>query len=156
MCQDKKNWIKNRTIDKRDEIVRKRGRSNMQACQKFRIEIGPVCLSPAPHPLSRSLSCSQGGRNVQKKNSLSGIVLAVICWSPSAQRRCHPTGRCAHRPSVTSWLSINFSLSLSLSRSQGEEICTNLHNNNYIYNYNNIADNTIHTIIIYIIIVVHI
>ena len=31
-----------------------------------------------------------------------GIALAVICWSPSAQRRCHPTGRCACRPSVTS------------------------------------------------------
>jgi hypothetical protein len=29
-----------------------------------------------------------------------GIVLAVICWSPSNQRRCYPTGRCAYRPSV--------------------------------------------------------
>jgi len=30
------------------------------------------------------------------------IVLAVTCWSPCAQRRCYPTGRCAYRPSVTS------------------------------------------------------
>ena len=32
----------------------------------------------------------------------AGIVLAGICWSPCAQRRCYPTGRCAYRPSVTS------------------------------------------------------
>jgi len=31
-----------------------------------------------------------------------GIVLAVICWSPCAQRQCYPTGRCVYRPSVTS------------------------------------------------------
>ena len=31
-----------------------------------------------------------------------GIVLAVVCWAPSAQRRCYPTGRCTYRPSVTS------------------------------------------------------
>jgi hypothetical protein len=35
------------------------------------------------------------------------MVLAVICWSPCAQRRCYPTGRCAYRPPVT------FSLSFS-------------------------------------------
>ncbi len=51
-----------------------------------------------------------------------GIVLAVTCWAPSAQRRCYPTGRCAHRPSVTSGLSINpppppLNLTLSLSSS---------------------------------------
>jgi hypothetical protein len=43
-----------------------------------------------------------------------GIVLAVIWWSPCAQRRCYPTGRCAYRPSVNSWMLIKTSL-LSLS-----------------------------------------
>jgi hypothetical protein len=38
-----------------------------------------------------------------------GIVLAVICWAPSAKRRCYPTGRCIYRPQVTCSLSINFS-----------------------------------------------
>jgi hypothetical protein len=30
-----------------------------------------------------------------------GIVLAVICWAASAQRRCYPTGRCNDGPSIT-------------------------------------------------------
>jgi hypothetical protein len=34
--------------------------------------------------------------------SPGGRVLAVVCWSPCAQKRCYPTGRCAYRPSVTS------------------------------------------------------
>ena len=51
----------------------------------------------------------------QGQTESGGIVLAVICWSPSAQRQCGPSRRCAHRPSVASRLSINFSLSLSLS-----------------------------------------
>ncbi len=39
---------------------------------------------------------------LQGQTESGGIVLPVICWSPSAQRRCDPTGRCAYRPSVTS------------------------------------------------------
>jgi hypothetical protein len=38
---------------------------------------------------------------IVNKTSLA-IALAVICWSPCAQRRCYPTGRCAYQPSVTS------------------------------------------------------
>ena len=38
----------------------------------------------------------------QGQTESGGIVLADICWSPSAQRRCDPAGRCAYRPSVTS------------------------------------------------------
>ena len=47
---------------------------------------GPSCVLP---------------KGVQQGQTESGgIVLAVICWAPSAQRRCHPTGRCTYRPSV--------------------------------------------------------
>ena len=49
---------------------------------------GPSCVLPKGVPQGQTES---GGR-----------VLAVICWSPSAQRRCNPTGRCDYRPSVTS------------------------------------------------------
>ena len=49
---------------------------------------GPSCVLPKGEP--------------QGQTESGGIVLTVICWSPSAQRRCDPTGRCAHRPSVTS------------------------------------------------------
>ena len=38
----------------------------------------------------------------QGQTESGGIVLAVICWSLSAQRRCYPTGFCAYRPSVSS------------------------------------------------------
>jgi hypothetical protein len=36
------------------------------------------------------------------KRRVRGSVLAVTCWSPCAQRRCYPTGRCTYRPSLTS------------------------------------------------------
>jgi hypothetical protein len=42
---------------------------------------GPFCVLPKGVP--------------QGQTESGGIVLAVICWSPSAQRRCDPTGRCA-------------------------------------------------------------
>ena len=68
--------------------------------------------------LSLSLSeppCACEGLQ-QGQTESGGIVLAVICWAPSAQRRCYPTRRCTYRPSDTfSHISINFSLSLSLS-----------------------------------------
>ena len=38
----------------------------------------------------------------QGQTESGGIVLDVICWSSSAQRRCDPTGLCAYRPSVSS------------------------------------------------------
>ncbi len=64
-----------------------------------------------------SLSCAlcpQGVPHGQRESG--GVVLAVICWAPSAQRRCYPTGRCAYRLSVTCWLSIKLlSCSLCLS-----------------------------------------
>jgi hypothetical protein len=46
-----------------------------------------------------------------------GIVLAVICWTPSAQRQCYPTGRCTYRLQSLLDCQYNFSLSLSLSLS---------------------------------------
>ena len=53
-----------------------------------------------------------GGPHGQTESG--GIELAVICWSPCAQRRCYPTGRYAYRPSVTFSLPIKLhSLSLS-------------------------------------------
>jgi hypothetical protein len=57
--------------------------------------------------LFNSLSVQQCGveyvlpKGVQQGQTESGgIVLAVICWAPSAHRRCYPTGRCTYRPSV--------------------------------------------------------
>ena len=47
---------------------------------------GPSCVLPQGVP--------------QGQLESGGIVLAVICWSPSAQKRCNPTGRCAYRPSL--------------------------------------------------------
>jgi hypothetical protein len=41
------------------------------------------------------------------------IVLAVICWAASAQRRCYPTGRCTFRP-FSHLLIVDKLLSLSL------------------------------------------
>jgi len=55
----------------------------------------------------------QGAPHGQTESA--GIVLAVICWDPSAQRRCYLTGRYTYRPSVTCRLSTNFILCLSLS-----------------------------------------
>jgi len=69
------------------------------------------------------------------------IVLAVICWSPCAQRRCCPTGRCClptfshfligHKTSLSrarllslsslSLLSLSLSLSLSLDPEPSKE-----------------------------------
>jgi hypothetical protein len=54
----------------------------------YRRRPGPPCVLPKSVP--------------QGQTESGGIVLAVICCSPSAQRRCDPTGRCAYRPSVTS------------------------------------------------------
>ena len=62
------------------------------------------------------------------QRSVWGTVLAVTCWSPCAQRRCYPTGRCTHRPSVTSWSSKNLLLLLLLLLS----LSTHL----YALNYN--------------------
>ena len=45
-------------------------------------------------------------------SNLDSRSLQVICWSPCAQRRCYPSGRCTCRPSVNSWLSIKTPLSL--------------------------------------------
>ena len=50
-----------------------------------------------------AFSCAAARRGLpQGQTASGGIELAVICWSPSAQGRCDPTGRCAYRPSVTS------------------------------------------------------
>jgi hypothetical protein len=45
---------------------------------------GPSCVLPKGVP--------------QGQTESGGVVLAVICWAPSAQRRCYPTGRCTYRP----------------------------------------------------------
>jgi hypothetical protein len=45
---------------------------------------GPSCVLPQGVP--------------QGQTESGGILLAVTCWSPSAQRRCDPTERCAYRP----------------------------------------------------------
>jgi len=47
---------------------------------------GPSCMLP------KGVSYGQ--------TESGGIVLAAICWAPSAQRRCYPTGCCTYRPSV--------------------------------------------------------
>jgi hypothetical protein len=70
-----------------------------------------------------------------------GLVLAVVCWAPSAQRRCYPTGRCAYRTSVTCSLSIKLltlslplSLSLSLSLARALSLSpTNLRHDEIMY-----------------------
>jgi hypothetical protein len=49
-----------------------------------------------PDGLGSLVCCRQGVPQGQPESG--GIVLAVICWSPCAQRRCYPTGRCAYRP----------------------------------------------------------
>ena len=51
----------------------------------------------------------------QVQTETGGIVLADICGFVSVQGRCYPTGRCTYRLSVTGWLSINSSLSLSVA-----------------------------------------
>ncbi len=33
----------------------------------------------------------------QGQTESGGVILAAMCWSPSAQWRCDPTGRCAYR-----------------------------------------------------------
>ena len=45
-----------------------------------------------------------------------GIVLAAICWAPSAQRRCHQK-EALHLPTFSHLLIVNKLLSLSLSLS---------------------------------------
>jgi hypothetical protein len=50
----------------------------------------PSCVLPNGVPQGKTECHTERG----------GIVLAVICWAPSAQRQCHQIGRCAYRPSV--------------------------------------------------------
>ena len=67
---------------------------------------------PTPHPASTYLTSFNAfsplltlSPSLSHTNShvlFLFLALAVICWSPSAQRRCYPTGRCVYRPSVTS------------------------------------------------------
>ena len=52
-------------------------------------------------------SCVLRKRVPQGQTESGGIVLAAMCWSPCAQRRCYPTGRCAYRHLGTFLLSIN-------------------------------------------------
>ena len=54
----------------------------------------------------------------QGQTESGGIVLAAICWAPSAQRRCHPE-EALYLPTFSHLLIVNkvFSLSLSLSLS---------------------------------------
>jgi hypothetical protein len=63
------------------------------------------------------LPTRQGGPHGQTESGGSR-VLAVNCWSPSAQGRCHPTGRCAYLTTFSHFMIVNkTSLSLSLSLS---------------------------------------
>jgi len=74
---------------------------------RTRSRTGTILWSPCAHD---SLAARYGMLLIKLSLSLppqgqtesGGIVLAVMCWRPSAQRRCYPTGRCAYRPSVTS------------------------------------------------------
>ena len=61
---------------------------------------GPSCVLP---------------KGVQQGQTESGgIVLATICWAPSAQRRCHPE-EALYLPTFSHLLIVNKLLSLSLS-----------------------------------------
>ena len=72
--------------------------------ERARRRSGPSCVLP------------QGVQQGQTESG--GIVLAAICWAPSAQRRCHPE-EALYLPTFSHLLIVNkvFSLSLSLSLS---------------------------------------
>jgi len=59
------------------------------------------------------------------KTETGGMVLAAMCWAPSAQRRCHPkealySPTFSHLLIVKKPLSLSLSLSLSLARARAQ------------------------------------
>jgi hypothetical protein len=74
--------------------------------------VNKTSLSLSPETVWPSCALPKGVPQGQTESG--GIVLAVICWSPSAQRRC-----ALSLPTLSHSLIVNklFSLSLSLARS---------------------------------------
>ena len=56
----------------------------------------PGCITPRPGRRVQARVAAPPRKHAPRRR------VPVIRWSPSAQRRCYPTGRCAYRPSVTS------------------------------------------------------
>ena len=79
--------------------------------ERARRRSGPSCVLP------------QGVQQGQTESG--GIVLAAICWAPSAQRRCHPE-EALYLPTFSHLLIVNKLLSLSLSLFLSLSLCPSL------------------------------